>query len=139
MCSFECGQCLLEYHCALVQSMLRCGESTPSSTTQTLPRGKGYVENHCIVLKRKSEIGEYLVLYGIRLCNSVVHTSSSPSPHTHTQPLKDWHLLLIVLVFVLVDVIILTPVSILESSRLAPRRVPDVEHPPSVNVCNNTL
>ncbi len=51
----------------------------------------------------------------------------------------DWHLLLMVLVFVLVDVIILTPVSILESSRLAPCRVPDVEHAPSVNVRNNTL
>lgn len=53
---------------------------------------------------------------------------------TILQPLKDWHLFLIVLVFVAVDVIILTLVSIFETARLQPLVVPDVQHPPSLNV-----
>lgn len=50
------------------------------------------------------------------------------------QPLKDWHLLLIVLVFVALDVVLLTLVSVFDTARLQPVIVPDVEHSPSVNV-----
>ena len=51
-----------------------------------------------------------------------------------SQPLKDWHLLLIVMGFVLVDLIVLVTVSFVNTARLVPVREPDVEHPDTVNV-----
>jgi len=51
-----------------------------------------------------------------------------------SQPLLDWHLVLIVLVFVLVDLVILIPASVFESARLVPIPEADVEHMSAVNV-----
>ena len=50
------------------------------------------------------------------------------------QLLKDWHLMVIVLILVMVDLIILTTVTAVESSRYTVISVRDRENAPSVNV-----
>ena len=50
------------------------------------------------------------------------------------QLLKDWHLMVIVLILVMVDLIVLTTVTAVESSRYTVISVRDRENAPSVNV-----
>ena len=52
----------------------------------------------------------------------------------HAQVLKDWHLFVIVMIFVLVDVIILTVVSALDGVRFNLHRVKDIEVSSGPNV-----
>ena len=52
----------------------------------------------------------------------------------HAQVLKDWHLFVIVMIFVFVDVIILTVVSSLDGARFELRRAVDKEFPSRMNV-----
>ena len=56
------------------------------------------------------------------------------SLYGHAQVLKDWHLFVIVMTFVLVDVIILTVVSALDGVRFGLDRVEDLEFPSRPNV-----
>lgn len=58
----------------------------------------------------------------------------SPCVDMHTQVLKDWHLFLIVMAFVLIDVIILTIVGALGSARFHLETCEDREFPTTVNV-----
>ena len=60
--------------------------------------------------------------------------TSSDSLYGHAQVLKDWHLFVIVMIFVLVDVIILTVVSSLDGARFELRRAVDKEFPSRMNV-----
>jgi len=60
--------------------------------------------------------------------------TSSASLYGHAQVLKDWHLFVIVMIFVFVDVIILTVVSSLDGARFELRRAVDKEFPSRMNV-----
>jgi len=58
----------------------------------------------------------------------------------YTQFLKDWHLMITVLIFVILDVIILTTVTAIDSSRYTVMSVRDRENPDSVqNVSESIL
>ena len=50
------------------------------------------------------------------------------------QPLKDWHLAVIVLIFVIVDLIILITVTAINRVRYTARTIVDPENPTIVNV-----
>ena len=50
------------------------------------------------------------------------------------QLLKDWHLAVIVLIFVIVDLIILITVTAVDGVHYTVRTIHDAEHPTSVNV-----
>ena len=50
------------------------------------------------------------------------------------QLLKDWHLMLIVLILVMVDLIILTTVTAVDTARYTVMSVQDGKNAPSVNV-----
>ena len=52
----------------------------------------------------------------------------------HAQVLKDWHLFVIVMIFVLVDVIILTVVSAMDGVRFGLERIKDNEFSSGSNV-----
>jgi len=52
---------------------------------------------------------------------------------------KDWHLMLIVLVFIMTDIIILVIANSVQASRFVPTQREDREFPQSVNVCNSLL
>ena len=43
----------------------------------------------------------------------------------HTQPIKDWHLMLVVVVMVLIDSLIAITVLPLDNARLSPLLIPD--------------
>ena len=58
----------------------------------------------------------------------------SASLYGHAQVLKDWHLFVIVMIFVFVDVIILTVVSSMDGVRFGLRRAEDREFPSRMNV-----
>ena len=57
-----------------------------------------------------------------------MHSSS------YTKIIRDWHLAMVVLLFVLVDVVILTIVSCFDSARFKPTYFSDVEHSDTYNV-----
>ena len=57
----------------------------------------------------------------------------------HMQFLKDWHLMIVVLIFVIVDIIILTTVTAVDNARYTFLSVQDRENPPSVNVSHTML
>ena len=46
----------------------------------------------------------------------------------HLQFLKDWHLMLMVLCFLVVDLIMLTAVTAINGARYVVRTIPDKEH-----------